>query len=104
MLTPYQLNICLIISIYTIMLKEKPMSLYAEAIKAGNAARFIEVLNFQDGYPVLDEATEALLLLQGNRQMLEYYLKSHVIWQCNEALFETNWPDLYAQQQKRFAH
>lgn len=86
------------------MLKEKAMALYTKAIKSGNTAGFIAELNAEDGYPVLDESTESLLLLQGKREMLEYYLTSHTVWSANEATFKEKWPDLYAEQQKRFAH
>lgn len=85
------------------MKKEKAMALYTAAINSGNTDAFIAELNSEDGYHVLDEKTEQLLLLEGNREMLEYYLKSHVVWGINEPLFKERWPDLFAEQQKRFA-
>ena len=85
------------------MKKEKAMALCADAIRSGNVTEFIKELNFPYGYPVLDENTEAVLICEGTREMLEYYLKSHPIWGANDNLFKEKWPDLYEKQQERFA-
>ena len=84
------------------MQKETAMAIYTEAIKSGNTAKFIAELNAPDGYHVLDEQTEELLIIQGTREMVKYYLISHPVWSKNKDLFKKKWPDLYAQHQARF--
>lgn len=85
------------------MYRQDAMALYSESIKSGNTARFIDELNSTNTYSFLDEPTEKILILYGNKEMLEYYLKSHLIWWVNEVLFKERWPELYAKYKTGFA-